>query len=426
EDLSNSTVSNSPYTPTAEPSLKQEDDTPLASSGLSFKSVKSESDSDDQIQFNLLSEYKSSDPTFFFNMSTSNTSSIKLVTKKLDRDNFSSWRWAIVTTLGYKGLDDYILLDQTDEMKKKPKYHSQNKMATNFIQMHLSTDNLERFVSDLRDYDAKKLWDAIEAHFVAKTKENAADAMDKYFDIHFDENDMDKSILNIRHAYRHLCEVGAAKFGKAGLTTMAVVFALRKLPSSYSTFRTLQFKEFKEDKTEELKDMESFLSALESEVRRECESQQQLISAASALAVSQNQNAPDSSRRKGRRVQCTGGKHHPEATHPESKCFHLHKDKAIAHHQAAIKRLTKSSHQASLGSKTHFCDAIILDSGALGHFLKEKSYFSKLSSSSSSVFGANGAAIPILGFSPATIQTAIGPLHISLALLSGPYRQCQP
>ncbi|OAV84898.1 hypothetical protein PTTG_01984, partial [Puccinia triticina 1-1 BBBD Race 1] len=133
-------------------------------------------------------------------MSSVDASSFKLVTDKLDRDNFSRWRWDIVTALGYKGLDDYILLDQTDDMKKKPEYQQQNKMATNFIRMHLSTDNLERFVSDLKDYDAKKLWDAIEAHFVAKTMENAASAMDKYFDIHFDESDMEKSISSIRHS----------------------------------------------------------------------------------------------------------------------------------------------------------------------------------------------------------------------------------
>ncbi|OAV91000.1 hypothetical protein PTTG_11205 [Puccinia triticina 1-1 BBBD Race 1] len=112
-------------------------------------------------------------------MSLVDTSNIKLVTEKLDKENFTSWRWAITTTLGYKGLDDYILIDQTDEMKKKPEYQQLNKMTTNFICMHLSTDNLERFVSDVRVYDAKKLWDNIKAHFMAKTMENAASAMDK-------------------------------------------------------------------------------------------------------------------------------------------------------------------------------------------------------------------------------------------------------
>jgi hypothetical protein len=41
-----------------------------------------------------------------------------------------------------------------------------------------------------------------------------------------------------------------------------------------------------------------------------------------------------------------------------------------------------------------------------------------LSETSSSVFGANGAAISILGFVPATIHTMAGPLHLSLAYYS--------
>ncbi|OAV85226.1 hypothetical protein PTTG_11157 [Puccinia triticina 1-1 BBBD Race 1] len=134
-------------------------------------------------------------------MSLPNTTNIKLFTDKLNKDNFSSWQWAMITTLGFKGLDDYILIDQTGEMKKKPEYNQLNKMTTNFIRMHLTTDNLERFVSDVRVFNAKALWDAIEAHFMAKTMENAASAMDKYFDIQFDKGDMDKSIKETPHAY---------------------------------------------------------------------------------------------------------------------------------------------------------------------------------------------------------------------------------
>ncbi|OAV85287.1 hypothetical protein PTTG_01931 [Puccinia triticina 1-1 BBBD Race 1] len=107
----------------------------------------------------------------------------------------------MITTLGFKGLDDYILIDQTEEMKKKPEYNQLNKMTTNFIWMHLTTNNLERFVSNVRVFNAKALWDAIEAHFMAKTMENAASAMDKYFDIQFDKGDMDKSIKETCHAY---------------------------------------------------------------------------------------------------------------------------------------------------------------------------------------------------------------------------------
>ncbi|OAV85594.1 hypothetical protein PTTG_30406, partial [Puccinia triticina 1-1 BBBD Race 1] len=389
-----------------------ENSTPRASSQQSFKSADSDSEfkADDLLPSSLTDPPKP--PKIKqVNMSTFDASNIKLVTDKLDRDNFSAWRWAMITTLGYKGLDDYILLDQTEEMKKKEDYQQHCKMATNFIRMHLTTDNLERFVPDVTDYNAKKLWDSIESHFMAKTMENAASAMDKYFDIHFDKSNMDKSISEIRHSYRHLCEVGAKKFGKEGLTAMAVVFALRKLPPDYDTFRTLQFKEFKDSEPIE---METFLRSLEVEVRRKRESLQEAVAASTALAVSQFQQGADP-KKKGRKVQCTGGKHHPDATHAKSECFHLHKDKAIAHHQAAIERLTKSLPKASLGAKSDFKDVIVLDSGASGHYLKDCSYFLSLSSTSSSVFGANGAAIPILGFGPAVIQTAIGPLSLNMA-----------
>ncbi|KNZ63550.1 uncharacterized protein VP01_1129g7 [Puccinia sorghi] len=40
-------------------------------------------------------------------MTEYNPSSIKLVTRKLDVDNFSAWRWGIITALGYKNLDNY-------------------------------------------------------------------------------------------------------------------------------------------------------------------------------------------------------------------------------------------------------------------------------------------------------------------------------
>ncbi|OAV84811.1 hypothetical protein PTTG_31039, partial [Puccinia triticina 1-1 BBBD Race 1] len=164
----------------ADSSSESEEKTPLASSRQSFKSADSESES--KISNLLIPSSSSSlkplsQPSLPI-MSSIDTSNIKLVTDKLDKDNFTSWRWAIITTLGYKGLDDYILLEQTDEMKKKTDYQLHNKMTTNFIRMHMTTANLERFVTSFTDYDAKKLWDAIEAHFMAKTMENAASAMD--------------------------------------------------------------------------------------------------------------------------------------------------------------------------------------------------------------------------------------------------------
>jgi hypothetical protein len=109
-------------------------------------------------------------------------------------------------------------------MKKKPNYEIKNWMATNFIQMHLTTQNLERFVKDVTNYDAKKLWDTIEAHFAAKTTENTANTLDKFFDIQFLEGKMNKSINLFRHSFRHLCKVGT-KF----LEAVGVIYALRQL-----------------------------------------------------------------------------------------------------------------------------------------------------------------------------------------------------
>jgi hypothetical protein len=88
----------------------------------------------------------------------------------------------------------------------------------------------------------------------------------------------------------------------------------------------------------------------------------------------------------------------------------------MEHYQKAIDRVkSRSNPTASLGVLTDLSDTIILDSGASGHFLKHKAYFHTLSATSSSVFGANGAAIPILGFGPATIHTMAGPVQLSLA-----------
>ncbi|KNZ57060.1 uncharacterized protein VP01_2252g2 [Puccinia sorghi] len=42
-------------------------------------------------------------------MSELYSSSTKLVTTNLDVNNFSTWHWGIITALGYKNLDDYIL-----------------------------------------------------------------------------------------------------------------------------------------------------------------------------------------------------------------------------------------------------------------------------------------------------------------------------
>ena len=162
--------------------------------------------------------------------------------------------------------------------------------------------------------------------------------------------------------------------------------------------------------------METFLSSLEMEVRRQREALHQPSSSATALAVTIPPTSSDAPKKKGRRIICRDGKHNPDAPHPESECFQVHSDKAIAYYQAAIDQISgKSTSKANLSATGDLQDAIVLDSGASSHFFKHKSYFVSFSSASSSVFGANGAAIPILGFGPAVIQTATGPLHLNLA-----------
>ncbi|KNZ64199.1 uncharacterized protein VP01_10568g2 [Puccinia sorghi] len=118
-------------------------------------------------------------------MSELDPSSIKLLTEKHDVNNFSAWRWGIIIALGYKNLDDYILSAHTPEMVNSVDYKSRRNQVTNFIWMHLSHSNLERFVPDIADYDPKKLWDDIVAYFASKTIENSANAFDRLFDTQF-------------------------------------------------------------------------------------------------------------------------------------------------------------------------------------------------------------------------------------------------
>jgi transposase InsO family protein len=197
---------------------------------------------------------------------------------------------------------------------------------------------------------------------------------------------------------------------------VGVIYALRRLPSSFNVFQTLQFAKFKDDENIE---MDKFMEELETEVRRQCESQAIITSTSTAMAVSQQPAVPSTQKKKGRKPYCSGGVHNPETSHSEENCHQIHPEKAIAYHQAAIDRVTgKSNPRANLGTKSSLQDGIILDSGVSSHFLKHRSYFHSLLTLSSSVFGANGAAIPILGFGPATIQTSLGPLNLSLAYYS--------
>ncbi|KNZ47389.1 uncharacterized protein VP01_6431g1, partial [Puccinia sorghi] len=126
------------------------------------------------------------------------------------------WRWGIITALGYKNLDDYILRKHTADMKSSPDYHQKCKQVTNFIRMHLSHSNLERLVPDIAEYKPKVLWDKISTYFAAKTVENSAKALDKLLDTQFNKGEIEKSVNLFRAAVWRLVEV-SSKFDKKSL-----------------------------------------------------------------------------------------------------------------------------------------------------------------------------------------------------------------
>jgi hypothetical protein len=104
------------------------------------------------------------------------------------------------------------------------------------------------------------------------------------------------------------------------------------------------------------------------------------------------------------------------ATHSEENCHSVHPEKAVAYFQAAMDRANaKVAKKAMLSVSSGVADAIILDSGATGHYLKHRSYFTSFKPISSTVFAANGTGIPILGEGSAVIQAAAGPIEISKA-----------
>ncbi|KNZ45601.1 uncharacterized protein VP01_79g6 [Puccinia sorghi] len=94
-------------------------------------------------------------------------------------------------------------------------------------------------------------------------------------------------------------------------------------------------------------------------------------------------------------------------------------DKCVKNFQASFRQLTEVSSNFNKKSlkkaSSHFHRVSTTPVCKLQRLSEwPTQYFRNLSSTSSSVFGANGDPIPILGFA-ATIPTAFGPLHLSLA-----------
>jgi hypothetical protein len=252
--------------------------------------------------------------------------------------------------------------------------------------------------------------------------ENAANVWDKLSDICFGEDNMRESINSFRTTFELLVKVSAGKLDKTTLKTCWIFLVLKQLPSSFGTFRTLQYAGMKKPDTP-LK-ISSFLNNLESELRRQQEAATMALPAApTALAVSQQpqpslQQPPRSgtlSRQKG--PKCENGIHNPAVTsHTEDRCHAVHPELAVAHFQAALDRAnTRMSKKAMLSAQLGVSDCIILDSGATGHYLKHRSCFTSLKPCLSTVFGANGASIPIVGEGSAVIPAASGPIQIDKA-----------
>ncbi|KAI7947245.1 hypothetical protein MJO28_009153 [Puccinia striiformis f. sp. tritici] len=196
-----------------------------------------------------------------------------------------------------------------------------------------------------------------------------------------------------------------------------------------SLFKTLQFTILSAPGAKLV--MITFLSDLELEIKRSVEP----LATASAVAMtvqranevarqynSSRSNTPASSgqRPKNPRRICENGVHNPATSHTAENCHQLHPERAIAYHQAALDRLntTGVNPKAGLSVLRGICDAIVLDSGASGHYLKHREYFLHLTPLDSAVFAANGSSIPIVGRGPAVIHTSIGPLHIEEAFFA--------
>lgn len=116
---------------------------------------------------------------------------------------------------------------------------------------------------------------------------------------------------------------------------------------------------------------------------------------------------------------CENGVHNPNTTHTPDQCHQLHPKLAIAYLQAALTRIQNKTNagKANLSFEKANPNLIILDSGALGHFLKHQEYFLSLTPTDSFLYTANGTPLKVIGFGPAIIPLESGVLEIPHAQL---------
>jgi hypothetical protein len=166
---------------------------------------------------------------------SSNSSSLKPITEKLNDTNFSTWQYAICNALAYQDLDGYIK-EHTPALKARLDYKAKVKKVTTFIRLHLGYEDSSRFVDNLDVYNPKALWDAILEFHAAKTVKNAANIMERLHDSVFVDREMQKNINVFRQTLQLMIEVSSNKFDKKTLEAVWVFFVLKRLPQSFHMF----------------------------------------------------------------------------------------------------------------------------------------------------------------------------------------------
>ncbi|KNZ54615.1 uncharacterized protein VP01_28g6 [Puccinia sorghi] len=221
---------------------------------------------------------------------------------KFDFDNFSTWHWGIITALGYKNVDDYILEEHTADMKCSPQLG-------------------EHMVPKITKYETKVLWDSIVTYFATKTVEKSESALEKLFHAQFLEGDMDKCINTFRIAFRRVVE---------------------RLPPLFSFFRKLQFTNFKDSEI----NFDEFLKNLELQLQCQNRTQGQLALTVYLAYSASSKGAPKKHSQKGQ----------PRASLSSNIC--VNNLCRLQEEESCLPEF------GILSSENHNKDTIILDGGA--------------------------------------------------------------
>ncbi|KAI7937173.1 hypothetical protein MJO28_016072 [Puccinia striiformis f. sp. tritici] len=99
------------------------------------------------------------------NIKPNNSSNLPSKSEKLDKFDFTDWQWAIFNALSCKDLDGLVVKENSDKTKADLTYSKNCKAVSSFIQLHITTQNLEKCVKDLYVHDPKQLWGNLINHF---------------------------------------------------------------------------------------------------------------------------------------------------------------------------------------------------------------------------------------------------------------------